>query len=328
MTPMSEPRRLTVVTGLFDLARREANPARRQPEEYVAAAEFLFGLDVDLVAFADWPFDAAIHAGRARHALASRTLVVPTTLEAMPTHELLSDIAAARASRPLLNGNPDKDTPLYVVLQWAKLAMLRRALMLDPFDATHAAWIDIGIAGVVLIDPSDLIARVFTEPTERVRLLMRRSFTPLDVADPDRYYASLWGHVAAGYMVGARRAVQDLCDAFEEEAQNALSAGVAPSEEQLLPVLAVREPDLFEFHYGDYSHILLNYDELRGSAANLLFQLRHCRERGETGRGLDIGRRVAESIVAGAFEASAEEREELLAECALAGVPGAVVERT
>jgi hypothetical protein len=219
----------------------------------------------------------------------------------------------------LLNGHPAKDTPLYAVLQWAKLAMLRRALLLDPFDATHAAWIDIGIAHIALTEPREMVAQVLATPTERIRLLMMRSFAPADLADRGHYYSHLWGHLAAGYIVGGREAVERLCDAFERDALDALAAGFAPSEEQLLPVLAVQHPDLFEFHYGDYPHILLNYDTPRGSAANLLDQLRHCRDWGETVRGLDIGTRVAASLRAGTFEASAGEREQLLAECALAG---------
>ncbi len=42
----------------------------------------------------------------------------------------------------------------------------------------------------------------------------------------------------------------------------------------MLEVAVARQPDMFDFHYGDYDHYTENHRHLRGSAENLLLQLR------------------------------------------------------
>ena len=117
------------------------------------------------------------------------------------------------------------------------------------------------------------------------------------------YFSHLRGHIGAGYVTASHATVERLSALFAEDAERALDEGFGPSDEQLLPVLISRAPDLFEFHYGDYPSILENYVRLRASATHLLFVMRNCRELGEFQRGCEIGRRVLDSHREGTFEA-------------------------
>ena len=308
---------LTLVSALYDLAGRERNPDRHTVARYLEAGEFLFALDADLVVFADSELAPAIEARRRDAGRAARTRVVTLPLEELAAHALADRIAAARRRHPLRNGNPAKDTPLYAVLQWAKFELVTHAARLDPFTATHLAWIDLGLPARP--HPDD---RVFERAPDRVRLLMMRPFAAAELADERDYYAYLRGHVAAGYVSGPRRRMLRLCGLFAEEARASLSAGFAPSEEQLLPVLSEREPALFEFHHGDYGHILSNYERLRGGGENLLFQLRVARDAGLQARGLEICQALIASHRDGIFECPSALLAELLDECFLAAWHG------
>lgn len=258
----------------------------------------LLELDQDLVVFADPELAAEVTRRRAEAGLAERTRVIPEPLEKLPAHQLHDEIAAARERRPIVNHNPDKDTVLFTEVQWSKFECVRRAIELDPFGGSHFAWIDFATRGLHP-QPDD---PMFEHPSDRVRLLTMRGFQAHELEDRGDYFAYLRGHVAAGYITAARESFLRLSTLFDAAVRDELAAGFAPSEEQLLPVLCVGEPDLFEFHYGDYSHLLVNYLRLRGSADNLLFQMRTAREEGHFAHAHAVGEQVVAAHLDGVLE--------------------------
>ena len=304
---------MTLVTCLFDLAAREAPTTRRTPADYLEAGAFLFGLDQDLVCFADPVLAPEIAARRRAAGLGKRTCVIPLALETLPAHELCDRIDAAQRANPVRNASPVKDTVLYTVLIWSKFELLRRATALDPFGASHLAWIDLGIAARP--HPAD---DVFARPSDRVRVMVMRGFTEHDISDRRDYYSYLRGFISAGYVTGPRDGLLRLCDLFDALASAELADGLAPSEEQLLPVLAVEHSDLFDFHYGDYEGLLCNYVRLRGYAGNLRFQMSDARAEGNFTHGHEIGSRVIESWREGTFECEPEQLAALLDETFIA----------
>jgi len=296
---------MVLVTAFYDLARREPTTPRRGADFYLAQGEFVFGLNQDVIFFCDPELRPHIVQRRRAHGLLHRTQLIDRPLEAMPAYAHRAAIADARARNPVINANPEKDTPLYIVFTWCKFGMLREAISADPFSGTHFAWIDLGIRHVARVEHC-LHDGIFARPSERVKLLMLKSFRSEELTDKKDYYSYIQGHLAAGYMSASRGFAQHIADGFSCEAEGALKAGYAPSDEQLLPVLAHRRPELFEFFYGDYRHILENYVTVRGSGENLLFQMRHCRNVGDFRRACEIGSRVLAIHKNGTFEVSAE----------------------
>jgi hypothetical protein len=315
--------RLTLVTGLFDVERREPRRGRATAAEYLERAdELVLGIDRQLVAFVDPELVGQVAECRRGRGLAERTLVVPLPLEELPAYRLLDEIKIARRRRPLLNGNPVKDTPLYTVVQWSKLELVARAAALDPFAATHLAWIDIGLRFAP--HPED---DPFARPRDNVGALALRPFLEHDADDRTRYFSYLWGHVAAAYLSGSRESMLWLAARMDTAAREAMAAGFAASDEQLLGLIGADDPDRFEFHHGDYSHVLANYVRPRGSGENLASQLRILRAAGDLEKGIPMVRAVVESLEDGAFEDRAELVAELLDECFLAAWYGGHADR-
>ena len=133
-----------------------------------------------------------------------------------------------------------------------------------------------------------------------------------ELADRERYFASLGGHVAAGYACSLRENMAWLGAAFGRLARESLDAGFAGSDEQLLPLLASTHPDRFEFYHGDYEDILANCLVLHRGAENLSFQLRLWRDHGIPGGGASLAREIMESVTAGELAADAESLATLL----------------
>jgi hypothetical protein len=236
-----------LVTALFDVARREGNTRRRQIADYLHHGEFLFGLDADLVVFADSDLAPEIEARRAARGLGHRTRVVALDFEQLPAAAQLARIADARRRNPVHNANPSKDTPRYIAVTWSKFHLVERAIQMDPFRATHAAWIDFGISHVA---STSAIQRLIATPPERIRLLRMRDLQPSSVGTRSSYFSYIRGEIAAGCVAGGRGSWLKLAALFADQWQGVLTAGFAPSDEQLLPVVAEAHPGLFEFVHG------------------------------------------------------------------------------
>lgn len=278
----------------------------------------MFALDHDIAFYVDPEFEHEIYERRDAHGLLDRTVVIPTPFESLPAHESLAEITEARRRHPLINGNPHKDTPLYVALGWSKFELLRRALEASTFEATHFAWIDIGLANVANVDHA-IEDGVFARPGTGVRVLMMRAPRAVELADREHYLSYIWGQIAAGYISTERTCTERLCELAVAEALAMLEHGYAATDEHLLALAYSSQPGLFAFHYGDYAVILANYHRVRGSADNLLFQLRHCRsaERWDRKRAREISAAVIDACRLGTLKCT-KQLPELLEECFIA----------
>jgi hypothetical protein len=315
----STPVRLTLVTALFDLARREPGSSRPTPADYLDWGAFVFALDCDIVFYVDPELEPEVRARRDAHGLLARTVVIAAAFEHLPAHDLLEPITAARRQHPLRNAQTGKDTPLYTALGWSKFELVRRTLAADPFTATHFAWIDLGLAKVA--DTEHAVEDgVFSRPGERAHLLMLREPMAVELADREHYLSQLWGHMAAGYISADRTSFSRLCTLVIDAAHAALEQGFAASDEQLLALVHDAQNDLFVCHHGDYRQILANYHRVRGSAGNLLDQLRQSRGRGQwhRSRARGIAGGVVEALRTGTLADGAHVHPELLEECFIA----------
>ena len=305
---------LTLVTYLFDLARREPAVGRPAVAHYLQRAEeFVLGIDQDLVVFADPEVAPLIEASRRGRGLGTRTRVVQVRLEDLAAGASLAEIEEARARHPLANGNPQKDTPLFTAMTWAKPELAGRVARDDPFDGSHVGWIDIGL----LYRPypgEDL----FAHPSERVRLLSMRPLFEHEVSTRERFLESITGHVAAGYVCGSRENMARLGRAFAALASEMLDAGFAGSDEQLLALLVAARPEHFELYHGGYEDILVNHLAPHGGAENLSLQLHVWRSAGTPGEGAPLARAVHDAVAAGEFNASPDSLATLLDDCYVA----------
>lgn len=311
--------RLTLVTCLFDLAPREPSRRWRDIRDLLDHGEFVFGLDCDVVFFAEPALADEVTQRRRRHGLLSRTVVVPTPVESLSAHGQLAAIAAARRRHPLMNDETGQASPLRTALGWAKLELIRRAIEADRFGATHVAWIDLNVAQNARTEYVGA-DEVFTRIPEPMRLLLKKPLTADEFSDRPHYLSYLWGHVSCAYMSAEVPRFADVCEIFDQTAREALELGYAATVDQILAELAWREPERFDFHYGNEGDVLANFRRPRGAAETLLTHLRHCRS--PIGWDRAHGRRLATAILGsireGVLDCTAPQSAVLLEECFLA----------
>jgi tetratricopeptide (TPR) repeat protein/predicted GH43/DUF377 family glycosyl hydrolase len=307
--------KLTLATCLFDISKRDPRFKHRTAQELIDKGAYVFDLDQNIVFFVDPEFADAVR--ERRRGKEDRTLVVPIRLEDLEPYKWYEAVAKGRKQQNLEAARCVAD---YILMGWSKFAILQHLADERPFDATHLGWIDLGL-GATTANPK----ASFAAPSDKFKLIVLRHFSEVDAVVPD-FWNYVNGRVVAGLMTGDVEHVAAVSREFMLMAQEAVDRGYSPIDEDILPAIAVRHPDLFCFTYGDYSDVLQNYDCIRTSTGldaghgggNLLFQMVDARQRKAWQHSLAIGREVYASHKAGIFAASAKALDGILLEYYLA----------
>ncbi len=299
---------LTLVTSLFDLKRREAS-ARRGIEDYFRVGEFLLGLDQDIIVFCDPELAERLWKDRCGRGYAKRTHIAAVTFEALSTAKYSESI---KRGRPAGNRNAVKDSAGYTVLGWSKFELIERAAALNPFGASHLAWIDFGIAHVAKLDDHTSV-EPFANPPEKVRMHMLKYFDENDVRE-HAYWDFRRGHLAGGFFIGGVQDMLAFSAAFWPMAETALANEYSPTEDCVMPVIAGRQRNRFSFSYGDYEDVLRNHVRVRGGGPELLFQMKNASARQAWHHSIAIGREVVVGHQQGVFKCKEGVLEDLIME--------------
>lgn len=314
---MAEDRGLTLVTVLFDLARREGS-GRRTAQHYLEAAAWLLAVDRDLVVYADPEIAPDVAQRRVSHGHEDRTAVVPLALEEVAAYRHLAAIQRAHATRYPGGRDAEKDTPLYTVVLWARFDLVEDAIARHVRGDGPVALIGLDLSGRP--HPRD---DPFAEIPDGIRALLLCGFGADVVDDRWAFCERCSGRIGAGFVTGGQAAWRALAASVRREAESALAEGLAPTDEQLLTFVAAREPDRFALYPGSHEDILSNARRLRTGAGALALQLRAARS--HDGRSAWIGppgpelcARVLAALDAGELEAQGKDLAMLLDECFLA----------
>jgi glycosyltransferase involved in cell wall biosynthesis len=276
----------TLVTCLFDVARRDG--ARARPVAYYQAnAELTLAQPSPLVAFVDPHLAEWVAACRRQFGHSDLTTIVELPLEELPRAERLSELDRLPG---IENGSPRKDCGWHQLVNWSKLRLLAEVAAADPYGTARFAWMDVGL-GHTARSPI-----TFPEPCDRPTVLQMVPVFPEEL-DED-FHRLERGRLAGGFVRGAARELLELARLFDEEFDSVVDRGRRPIDQTVLSAMSARYPDLFDFTFGDYSSILINWDVVRCDERIVLENVAHCRRFGrwhEARRRCQILRRAVET---------------------------------
>lgn len=323
----------TFVTMYFDLAEYEGIERKTQ-KTYMTDAEYLLKQNINLVVFIESKNAKQVFDYRNNLGLNSKTKIYQLHIKDLPYYYLLEQIKEARKINPLTNGSPMKDTPIYTALIWSKLALMKTIVELNPFASERFAWIDFGISYVAItqLNNSNTVSNTIHQNEnviqnntieqntknvvdlsllmipEKIKLLSLRPVFPDDnIGNEKDYYSVERGLVAFGLVTGSNQAWRLFYTLFDKEVQRLLTLDLAPSEQQIVPVLRLQNPNLFETFYGDYNGILINYNHFTRSIENVLrYTLILAREKGMPHISFPVGKIIFEELVNGMYDETLE----------------------
>jgi hypothetical protein len=244
---------LTIVSAFFDLGKRE-NSDRRNAEDYLKHGKYIMELDVPKLIYCDPEYADDIHA---MSLFPSKTTIIPVRLEDTYYYKkyFTELTTGSKNYKRAYTNNPTKDTPLYSITMWTKFSLLQQSMLKNTYRTSHFAWLDFGITHVS--GTNEYNSEAFSCFSDKIKLLILKPWTQ-ELVNSETYFHFHRGLNGAGYIQGPIKQMYNLCTYFDSECALAISSEWSPVDEQLLPKICTKYPDLFDFYYGDYSDILSN----------------------------------------------------------------------
>jgi hypothetical protein len=205
-----------------------------------------------------------------------------------------------------------KDTPLHQLTGWSKFDLLEETTLANPFATEHFAWIDCGLGHVARAPLR------FPAPSRRIAVLQMRATGLAEITDRQAFLRVERGRIAGGFLRGDHAHLAALIDTFRAELASSLALCFRPNEQMLLACLSARHPDLFDFYYGDYPSILLNWDRVRGDVETVFHNLFHCRGHALWPQAHAIAEATLASAAEGCLALTADQHVQLLDEAFIA----------
>ena len=284
----------TFVSAFVDLSALENNQKRRDPKSYLKHTQKLLSEDIFLYLFLEEDMAETVRNIRKEQGLQEKTFVQIIDFSKIFMYTYFDEIAQNRKNKTVVNANGTKDTAAYITLVNNKMAFVKEAIQHNPFDSTHFGWVDFGIYHVA----TPYQESPFLISSDLIKMQMLQPFAPDQMLIPERQYRKIEGRFSAGFITGSKDNWIRFIDVFYEELLGSIRAGYGPSEEQVFPVVVIKNPDLFAFYYGNYESILCNYQHQTILFGYCNYYLRKCK-RLNYGQGREMSLLFFEHIEAG-----------------------------
>lgn len=280
----------TFVTGFINLSALENNDKRRSPGTYIKHARKLLQKDIYLYLFLEEDLIEAVREEREKNGLLEKTYIKKFSYQELYTYPFFEAVKKNREVNTVVNANGVKDTASYITVVNAKMDLVRQVVKHNPFKSSHFGWVDFGIYHVAIEggDP-------FHITVDKMKLQLMEPFSKDKTLSSQQQYRRIQGKISAGYMTGSASYWLSFAKAFYEEMEDAIRNGFGPSEEQIFPVLSIKQPEMFEFYYGKYETILVNYPKQTLFFGLCNYQLKKC-ERLNLDQGVEMSRYLFEGI--------------------------------
>lgn len=244
----------TVVTGFFELPDKGSGYSL---DKYKEGSKFTLDLDVNMVIYCDCSLIEYITEERSK--FKGRTKIYPMKIADLPYSNYVENIEKNRKEK-YPNGYPDqRNTSWYFILTMSKFTLLRMAIEENSFKSSHFAWIDFKYS------QNDAKSKLLYEALQCNRDLFSCcliDYYPKKIAvDQPQIFYQFGGPctVAAGFFTAKKEIMLKIIQLMDMEFLSVIRKKYGHAEQQLMYVLLLKYPELFDFYVGDYPCLLLNY---------------------------------------------------------------------
>ena len=281
--PYYDHNEITLVTGLFDLSRREASRFR-SIDSYLKLGQTLLSIPHNLIIFGDAHLVKEAWSTRCKLGLASKTFIYVFDLQHSPYYKYLPDITNKFNQHGQPNYYiPAKESPHYLIIGWTRFWLLQQLAVLNPFNTKAVLWVDYGIFHLyneqeVKSGVLHLCKRIINCPIDKIRFMVLKHDDKSTFSNLDTYYSTRRWNLAAGLFSGSLSDIIWLGQQMDQLIIQCMQ-GIRPSlEELMLNIIYVQNRNRFEVYYGDYHQILCNHDRYRENFDIIKRNIDNCRQ--------------------------------------------------
>jgi hypothetical protein len=195
----------------------------------------------------------------------TKTKIIAKELEDLEFYADLKRITELRARGSLINANPNKDTPLFTIVQWSKFELLEKGIYEIDWPEQNVAWIDFGLHYIA----KDFDRLVEIIPRDNMKLLCLRPTYKKEI-DNLEFFKYINGRTGGGILCAPMAKVTIYSQLFRETKNMFLSKDFSPLEDEIITYMRVSKPELFDLYYGDYENIVQNFNNECWSGDNII----------------------------------------------------------
>jgi hypothetical protein len=258
--PSSYRKTWTVVTSYFNMSRIPDSPnsmKTRNGKEFLKDAAMTMGLEQNLVVYCDYESVKILKAMRPAH-LESKTKYITIEFSRLDSYTKYYQKIADVRNKTKYNVDIE-NTASYYLLCMTKYDLLLKTMINNPFNSTHFAWCDITIETKCWKN-GIIFPKIWKEFRDKLSVCYI-DYQPRSLAinNVKEYYR--WGRcsMANGFFTGNKINMVSFCNEMIKAFEDMLSQDVGHTDEQLISIVYFRRPEIFEFYYGDYTEIIMNY---------------------------------------------------------------------
>lgn len=255
---------ITFTTSLFDLGSLENNNQRRSNNEYLEYGKYVLSLDINLVIFIEPKNYNFVWEQRNNNNLLSKTHIVTIELSDLPYYSLLNDVTKCLDQNPLINGHSFKDTPYYFIVMWSKYSCIQYTIKHNPFHSSHVGWIDFGISHVGSTSTNFVHKdKIFELIYDKIRIMFLNVVDYNYIIDLKEYCKYKQSITACGFFTGNMKNIKKICNLLDHKIKLLINMGIVLLDEEIMTIIYLEYPEIFDLYYGNYCDIFNNYKHLR-----------------------------------------------------------------
>lgn len=269
------------MTAFFDLGRSEWTGFERDVNYYLERAKRICTLEDKMVFFVQPEFVNFIKEQRIHQA--HQTKIIPMQIEELPCYHYMNTIEKIMHDPEFRDGLaepscPEVTEPLYNVVMWSKIPLVRRVVEENPFDSSHFVWLDFGMKPEILKDHR-LYKPLLKNIPDKIKIMCMH-YPGVEDLTIKKFLKSHSNRLAGTMLTGGGKHFKLLDAYFEEEVKNCLNQNLVDNDQSLLALVFLKHPEIFELYYGYWGELIENYDEVTRNLSAVMDIALTCKMKG------------------------------------------------
>jgi len=231
---------ITIVTGFINV-----NAAvKKKLYDYVEKSIPTLSIQQYMVIYVSHEIKEHVINIRTQLGLMDKTKIIEITLEDLYMYDNIDKMKECAQK----NISP-YDNHLYVMSVNSRYNYMKRSIENNYFNTDYFAWIDFGISHIVEMN--------------KVTHVMYNTENKIKIAWIARYRSNenkfAWNHIAmgGGFFMGHKKAMLEYIKLHDIEFRNMMNFGHCVNDDRLVYLMFEKYPELFDFYFSSYSHLIL-----------------------------------------------------------------------
>jgi len=243
----------TIVTMFYNIREKGTKNSNHNIQDYFDLAKtFILQLPYPLIIFTN--DDKCINLV-VKERTGKKTYICKTLIENTYFYKDLDRLNELQNKFNILNKNPDKDTPIYIILNNNKFHFIETAIQLNPFKSSHFVWMDFGINHVAL--NTEQIHKWIYQVPDKIKQLCINPYT--ETTDYKNMFQYIYHHTAGGLFSGSSENLMTYSRLFKKKTEQIYAEEWYQLDEAVMTIVQKENHELFDLFYGDYQGIVSNY---------------------------------------------------------------------